>query len=91
MRSNNRNNQVQEYLIWRVYEHQFDWFRLRQEEYIQLQPNADGVICSVVFPGLWLDKTALLTGDLAQVLAVLQQGLATTEHQAFVLILPPTE
>ena len=26
---------------------------------------------------------ALQTGDLAEVLAVLQQGLATVEHQAF--------
>jgi Uma2 family endonuclease len=52
-----RRNQVQEYLIWRVYDHQFDWFRLQQGEYIQLQPNADNIICSQVFPGLWLDKT----------------------------------
>ncbi len=57
-------NQVQEYLVWRVFERQFDWFRLTQGEYIQLKPNADGVICSHVFPGLWLDKSALLARDL---------------------------
>ena len=45
-------NQVQEYLVWRVYECQFDWFRLREGEYIQLEPNADGVICYQFFPGL---------------------------------------
>ncbi|MFM6072731.1 MAG: Uma2 family endonuclease, partial [Dolichospermum sp.] len=79
-----RRNQVQEYLIWRVYDYQFDWFRLQQGEYIQLQPNADNIICSQVFPGLWLDKTALLGGDLGTVLAVLQQGLASPEHENFI-------
>ncbi|MDB9473025.1 Uma2 family endonuclease [Dolichospermum circinale] len=79
-----RRNQVQEYLIWRVYDHQFDWFRLQQGEYIQLQPNADNIICSQVFPGLWLDKTALLGGDLGKVLTVVQQGLASPEHENFI-------
>jgi Uma2 family endonuclease len=79
-----RRNQVQEYLIWRVYDHQFDWFRLQQGEYIQLQPNADNIICSQIFPGLWLDKIALLGGDLGKVLAVLQQGLASPEHEDFI-------
>ena len=79
-----RRNQVQEYLIWRVYDHQFDWFRLQQGEYIQLQPNADNIICSQIFPGLWLDKTALLGGDLGKVLTVVQQGLASPEHENFI-------
>ena len=42
------------------------------------------MIRSRVFPGLWLDVKALLKGDLARVLAVLQQGLASPEHAAFV-------
>ncbi|MDB9310336.1 Uma2 family endonuclease [Aphanizomenon sp. CS-733/32] len=79
-----RRNQVQEYLIWRVYDHQFDWFRLQQGEYIQLQPNADNIICSQIFPGLWLDKIALLEGDLGKVLTVVQQGLASPEHENFI-------
>ncbi|MBD1213771.1 MAG: Uma2 family endonuclease [Dolichospermum circinale Clear-D4] len=79
-----RRNQVQEYLIWRVYDYQFDWFRLQKGEYIQLQPNADNIICSQVFPGLWLDKMALLGGDLGKVLTVVQQGLASPEHENFI-------
>lgn len=79
-----RRNQVKEYLVWRVYDNDFDWFYLQEEEYLQLQPNDSGVICSQVFPGLWLDKNALLKGDLATVLNTLQQGLATSEHQNFV-------
>jgi len=79
-----RRNGVQEYLIWRVYDRQFDWFRLNAGEYIKLEPNTDGVIFSGVFPGLWLDRVALLTGNLAKVLEVLQQGLASQEHQDWV-------
>lgn len=79
-----RRNGVQEYLVWRIYDGEFDWFRLNAGEYIKVEPNADGVICSQVFPGLWLDKTALLSGDLAKVLETLQQGLGSEEHQAFV-------
>ena len=79
-----RRNQVQEYLVWRVYDGELDWFRLREGKYIKLQPNEKGIICSEYFPGLWLDQEALLTGKLAQVLAILQQGLKSSEHQFFV-------
>ncbi len=79
-----RRNQVQEYLVWRVYDHQFDWFRLKEGQYILLEPNTDEIICSQVFPGLWLAKSALLAGDLVKVLSVLQQGLSTPEHRSFI-------
>lgn len=79
-----RRNGVQEYLVWRVYEQEFDWFRLREGEYIKLQANTEGIICSEFFPGLWLDKAALLAGNLAKVLEVLQWGLAHSEHKTFV-------
>jgi Uma2 family endonuclease len=79
-----RRNQVQEYLVWRFYEQEFDWFRLQAGEYIKLEPDTNGIICSQMFLGLWLDKNALLTGDLAKVLAVLQLGLETPEHRDFV-------
>ncbi|MEH2067319.1 MAG: Uma2 family endonuclease [Nostoc sp.] len=79
-----RRNEVQEYLVWRVYDHQFDWFMLNEGEYIKLDSNADDITCSQVFPGLWLDKAALLSGDLAKVLTILQEGSSTPEHQIFV-------
>lgn len=72
-----RRNQVQEYLVWRVYDNAFDWFKLDEGKYIQLKSDAEGIIRSQFFPGLWLDKSALLLGNLAQVLKVLQQGLNT--------------
>ncbi|WP_442923107.1 Uma2 family endonuclease [Microcoleus sp. A006_D1] len=78
-----RRNGVQEYVIWRVYNCELDWLQLRDGEYVPIEPNAEGIICSEVFPGLRLDKFALLAGDLARVLEVLQQGLTTAEHQGF--------
>jgi hypothetical protein len=49
-----------------------------------LPVSADGIIRSCVFPGLWLDVKPLLDGDMSRVLAVLQQGLQSTEHTTFV-------
>ncbi|MGF1493631.1 MAG: Uma2 family endonuclease [Microcoleaceae cyanobacterium] len=37
-----RRNQVQEYLVWRVYDREFDWFRLRDGKYLPQQPNKVG-------------------------------------------------
>ncbi|WP_413160959.1 Uma2 family endonuclease [Capilliphycus salinus ALCB114379] len=79
-----RRNQVQEYMVWRVEDEELDWFRLKEGKYIPLETNSDGVICSEVFPGLWLDKTALLAGNLIKVIEIVQQGLGTVEHQNFV-------
>ncbi len=69
--------------MWRVWDRVIDWFVLRDDRYEPLAPNAAGHYQSEVFPGLWLDPAALLRGDLAQVLAVLQQGLASPEHADF--------
>ncbi|NEP13311.1 MAG: Uma2 family endonuclease [Symploca sp. SIO2C1] len=74
-----RRNRVQEYLVWRVYDRKFDWFRLRSGKYIKLQPDEKGIIKSEIYPGLWLDVSALLSGNLAKVLEVLQQGIGSRE------------
>ncbi|NEO85255.1 MAG: Uma2 family endonuclease [Spirulina sp. SIO3F2] len=65
---------VQEYLVWRVEDGVIDWFELVNGKYQLVQPNSAGLLCSNVFPGLRLDRTALLSGNLAQVLAMLQQS-----------------
>ncbi|QEH34676.1 hypothetical protein OJF2_32170 [Aquisphaera giovannonii] len=74
---------VREYLIWRVRDAAFDWFILRDGRFEDLAPNADGTLRNEVFPGVWMDPEALLRGDLAGVLAVLQRGIASPEHAAF--------
>jgi Uma2 family endonuclease len=75
---------VREYLVWRVYDKDLDWFVLRDGKYERLQPGDDGICRSEVFPGLWLDKAALLGGDLAAVLRQVQVGTASPEHAEFV-------
>jgi hypothetical protein len=61
-----------------------DWFVLRESVYQPLTPDEAGVLRSEVFPGLWLQPAALWSGDLASLLATLQQGLASPEHAAYV-------
>jgi Uma2 family endonuclease len=84
-----RRNGVREFVVWRVLERQLDWFVLRQGRYEPLPPGPDGLVRSEVFPGLWLDPEALVRADLARVLAVAQQGLASPEHATFVARLNP--
>jgi Uma2 family endonuclease len=84
-----RRNGVREYIVWRVLEQELDWFVLRAGQYVRLSVDAEGLLRSEVFPGLWLDPAALLRGDLATVLAVVQRGLASPEHVAFVARLHP--
>lgn len=79
-----RRNGVQEYIVWSIYDQQLQWLRLEDGQYVSLNPDDDGVIRSRVFPGLWLDVDSLLKDDMAKVLAVLQQGLASSEHSDFV-------
>lgn len=79
-----RRNGVQEYIVWQSYENRLDWFNLEQGRYVLREPDTDGIIRSQIFPGLWLAVNALREGSMAEVLAVLQQGLQTAEHQAFV-------
>lgn len=78
-----RRNQVQEYLIWQVYEQKIDWFRWREGEYISLPMDEGGIIKSEVFPGLWLSVSALISGNLVEVQSELQKGLGTPDHQEF--------
>lgn len=74
---------VQEYIVWRVYDKQIDWFWLQEERYVKVPPDEQGLIASQVFPGLILAVSALLAGEYARVLAELQKGLQSPEHQNF--------
>lgn len=70
-----RRNGVQEYIVWRVYDAQIDWFSLQDEQYVLLQPDENGIIESRIFPGLRLNVAAMLNGDLAKVLADLREPI----------------
>jgi hypothetical protein len=58
--------------------------RLRDGRFEPRPPGEDGLLRSEAFPGLWLDRDALLRGDLARVLAVARRGVQSPEHAAFV-------
>lgn len=77
-------NGVQEYLVVQMYEQRVDWFVLREGVYETLKPDAKKVLKSEIFPGLWLSPPTIFTGDLAALLAILQEGLASPEHAGFV-------
>ena len=76
-----RRSGVQEYIVWRTLNEQLDWFVLEEDEYVLLNPDEQGTICSRVFPGLWLAVSALLEGDMKTVLSVLQTGLTSVRQQ----------
>jgi Uma2 family endonuclease len=79
-----RRNGVKEYIVWRTFDRAIDYFILRDGRYDALAPAARGILQSQVFPGLWLDRVSLIAGDLQKVAAVLQKGLASAKHTAFV-------
>ena len=78
-----RRNGVREYVVWRVWDAAVDWLVLRSGGFERL-PLIEGIYKSEVFPGLWLDPAAVVRGDLAGVLQVLEQGLASPAHAAFI-------
>jgi len=79
-----RRNGVLEYLVLLTTEQRTIWERWHEGQYIEIQPAANGILRSTVFPGLWFDPTRFWAGDLAGLLAVVQQGLNTPVHAEFV-------
>jgi Uma2 family endonuclease len=79
-----RRNGVLEYLVHRVEDGEVDWFALERGTYVRLQPDAEGILKSRVFPGLWLDVAALLRGDLRALRNTVERGVADPAHGPFV-------
>ena len=79
-----RRNGVKEYLTWRTVDQEFDWRVLVEGEYRPMKPDAEGVLQSRVFPGLWLSVKSLLGRDGSAVLATLGTGLRSRAHKSFV-------
>jgi Uma2 family endonuclease len=78
---------VREYIVVALRPGRVYWFVRRQGRFEELAPGTDGILRSEVFPGLWLDPDALLQNDRKRLLNVLNQGLATPEHAAWVATL----
>jgi len=75
---------ILEYLVILLYEPEVMWFARRGHSYARILPDRRGILRSKRFPGLWLDARALLARDAERVLAVLDRGLRSREHAAFV-------
>lgn len=74
---------VREYLLWRTRDGEIDWWHLEGSGYQPLAADAAGIVRSRVFPGLWLDRGALLGRDRAGILKGLESGLRSEEHAVF--------
>lgn len=74
---------VQGYLVLQANEQHVSWFTLRNGVYELIPVDADGILHSRVFPGLWVHAAAFWADNMAALLAVLQQGLASPAYQAF--------
>ncbi|HEY3321154.1 MAG TPA: Uma2 family endonuclease [Planctomycetota bacterium] len=75
---------VQEFVAVLLHEQEVRWHCLKRGKYALIKASTEGIIRSIVFPGLWLNVPALLKADTAALLATLEQGLATPEHAEFV-------
>lgn len=72
---------VKEYLLWNTQANDITWYGRGRSKFVPMKAGRDGVIKSKVFPGLWLNRTAMLQGDMALVLKTLQEGLESKVHQ----------
>ena len=81
-----RRSGVQEYLVLPTLEQQTIWYRLNEGRYDLVQPEADGIIRSQTFPGLWFHPERFWGDDPAGLLATLQAGLASPEHLSLIHI-----
>lgn len=72
-----------EYVVVVAHEREVCWFALRGGAYEPVTPDAQGIIRSSVFPGLWLATGALLADDGVRLLETARAGIASSERAAF--------
>jgi hypothetical protein len=79
---------VQEYLVLCIEDRQLHWFHFPSGKAIAA--NRLGIVRSRVFPGLWMDVRALLEQDQVRLRQVVEKGMASRPHAAFVRRLQAT-
>jgi hypothetical protein len=75
---------VREYITVEAFGQRMIWRVLENGSYVAQTLQADGILRSQVFPGLWLDVAAFWAHDGAKMLAALNAGLASEDHRKFV-------
>jgi Uma2 family endonuclease len=73
---------VLEYIVLCVEEQELYWWHFPSGRMIKA--SRQGISRSRVFPGLWIDGRALLARDTKRLVEVVEQGLASRAHAAFV-------
>ncbi len=56
---------VLEYLFVGLEPEEIRWFTRREGRFVDMTPGEDGLYCSEVFPGLWLDPLARYSGTIS--------------------------
>lgn len=74
---------VGEYLAVLLEERRLEWRVLRDSRFELIPTESTGIRRSLVFPGLWLDEMAFWRNDVPGVLAVLEQGIHSSEFATF--------
>ena len=75
---------MREYVVIALRQQAVFWFSRQDGKYADMAAGEDGILRSLVFPGLWLDPEALLRFDRQRIREVLHRGLASPEHVLFV-------
>ena len=74
---------VREYLTVLLKPQQVIWRQLIRGRYSEIAPGEDGLLRSVVFPGLWLDAEAVRSKK-KSIRTAVEKGVKSPEHAAFV-------
>jgi len=75
---------VQEYITVEAFGQRIVWRVIENDAYVAQTPPPHGILRSQVFPGLWLDAAAFWANDRPTMLAALNAGLASEDHQRFI-------
>jgi Uma2 family endonuclease len=74
---------VLEYVVRALGPDEVVWFVLREGRFVELALDSEGILRSATFPGLWLKPQALIEGNTRAIRALLDRGMSTPEHKAF--------
>ena len=79
-----RRSGVLEYLVLLAYEREMRFFRLEDGEYAAVEPDASGVLRSSVLPGFRFRSDWFWQDRLAELIQLVEEGIASPEHREFV-------
>jgi len=79
-----RRSGVGEYLVILAYELEVRLFRPEDGVYELVRPDEDGVLRSRVLPGFWFRADWFWEGRVAELIGLVEEGIASPEHREFV-------